>query len=713
MCVCVCVCVCVCHIQADLELSEHLKEKQVSTALKTGTQQQQGTTNSTTSSTTTTGTTAPSLNVDKLRRVEQLIATLRSGSNDPAAAATPATPAQPPPQQQGGTTHSQAQPQPQSGLQGGAEQQGGSTDAGAKAATATGTHGPKLPPPARKARPAAKPAAAAAAAGGSSGVQSAVGSQRSVAAELRGLLEGDDVCCVYYRECEGVGATAEQLIGLADKVHTHTTHTQAPNRSPHACCIEAYRSDEQVLMSVCVRARACVCVCVCVQEPQQQTADLLLLLNTAAMNDGNVLQTVKHRGLLPALWGFATSKHTDVALATATLLCTLTTVEDARAALSASLAQPLAGVLAAVAAAPPQSPLRALLLLVLSNCAVDAQCKAAFKSAITTQSVAQTFLTTLTECVDSPNASVAERAATLVANLSSDPTLRATITAHAALIVGLARALVGAPGKGQASGAETAARKAIATALYNLSVEPQAQQTLAQNGFVSQAVGLIQGEAGDMPLVALVVGMLARCVKQPAATAAALQQGAVPALVGLIQRCVGMPHGGSSDAQPSAAAAGAATVSALDGAVRALTVVLSAAPDSDASAADAVVAAGGAAALHATLASPAANPATIGNAALAVASIARYPSMLDKLANVCGKAREGESDDAPQGVPSSEEAGRCLVAALVRAAYQGQGTVAAKNAGIALARLAAHRPLLARLKELRGLEIIHASVKSL
>jgi hypothetical protein len=52
-----------------------------------------------------------------------------------------------------------------------------------------------------------------------------------------------------------------------------------------------------------------------------------------------------------------------------------------------------------------------------------------------------------------------------------------------------------------------------------------------------------------------------------------------------------------------------------------------------------------------------------------------------------------------------------LIAALLRLAYGAQGKPPAKNAGIALARMAAgHPPMLARLRQLRGLEIIHAGV---
>eukprot|EP00983_Pelagomonas_calceolata_P048330 1141013-Pelagomonas_calceolata.AAC.11 len=52
-----------------------------------------------------------------------------------------------------------------------------------------------------------------------------------------------------------------------------------------------------------------------------------------------------------------------------------------------------------------------------------------------------------------------------------------------------------------------------------------------------------------------------------------------------------------------------------------------------------------------------------------------------------------------------------LVAALLRVAATKGGGTASRNAGIALARMAQNTQMLLRLKELRGLEIIHATAR--
>ncbi len=51
------------------------------------------------------------------------------------------------------------------------------------------------------------------------------------------------------------------------------------------------------------------------------------------------------------------------------------------------------------------------------------------------------------------------------------------------------------------------------------------------------------------------------------------------------------------------------------------------------------------------------------------------------------------------------------VGALVRVAYEGKGDAASKNAAIALARMARDEGMMARLRELHGLEIIYQYVR--
>jgi len=107
----------------------------------------------------------------------------------------------------------------------------------------------------------------------------------------------------------------------------------------------------------------------------------------------------------------------------------------------------------------------------------------------------------------------------------------------------------------------------------------------------------------------------------------------------------------------------------------------------------------------------AASDSLLGNAALCISHVAARATLLPALCAATQPPTQGGGNKEPRGAPSLEEAQADLVAALLRVAATKGGGTASRNAGIALARMAQNTQMLLRLKELRGLEIIHATAR--
>ena len=378
--------------------------------------------------------------------------------------------------------------------------------------------------------------------------------------------------------------------------------------------------------------------------------------------------------------------------------------------------------------------------MVLGNCMVDAVTKEAMRGLLAPV-MASGDPPPAVDCVhagaclaslmQSPNPVVRERALTLCGNMCSDAGLRRQLLSQPIGLVSAAlnaacgqggsdaKAAEGSSSTSSASSSATVATQvqlAAATMLYNASIEEEAQRALlADSRLVTELLGLL-GHA-DLRLVAKAAGIVARCCKHPLRNQYLPQGQPVeasgslcPALVALLRRC-SQAGGVAADTAASGMdkeAVAEARYAAVDAVTRALALLthdegaegagcvaellalgavqllLSAveqqlplkAPASSGSASSAAYA-------LAAAAKPATRESILGNAALCLGHLARSDAALPLLA-AC---------DA--------------VAPLVRTAYEGKGSVASKNAAIALARMSRQPAMLVRLRELHGIEIIY------
>ncbi|KAL6765116.1 hypothetical protein V8C86DRAFT_3128274 [Haematococcus lacustris] len=653
--------------KARLALEEQMKQKQVRKALASG------------SSLDTAGSFVSSINIPRLLRLEQLVTSLRDQATGNEA------------QAQGITAAAAALPDL-------AQTQ---TEIDRKGKQALG---PRLP--ARPSKEHTAAAAAAAATGGAAGLVQGSGRKLqppaalSPAVELQELVLQDDACRVYFRDCGGLSTSAGLVVSLAKRcVEQEPWVGQPAPKGPPASH----------------------------QQPHLQTlVHLLDLLNTAAVNDGNLLQLPGQPGLLAAAAWCCTSTSQPLAAAATRLLCTSVTAADVRKAVSTHLAAPhlLPALLARLGTALPSQ--QALLLTLLGNCSVDEVCRQCWRAVLqqgdtvaapTQPAPCPPALATLVSLLSSPTAAVAEHAMQLVSNLCGSAQLRAALAAQQSVVAAIMRALVAAGGK-PGVGAQTQPRPppsmclAAATALYNLALEPAAQASVASSSQVLALLQLLQ--APDACIVARVAGSLARCCKHGHMAEQLVQQGGVQALCDLVRTTVRAREGTAPDRSiPGCDSEGRDEAAALDAATRALTILVS--PEAGAAggaeaAVAAVLAADGLVTMQAVLTLSADSQSAIGNAALCVANCLKLPAAMLAAGRIAQNPATGE-DAEPLDVPSQAEAKSCLVAALVRAAYMGQGGATSKNAAIALARLAQDVRMLGRLKELRGLEVIHAHTK--
>lgn len=381
---------------------------------------------------------------------------------------------------------------------------------------------------------------------------------------------------------------------------------------------------------------------------------------------------------------------------------------------------------------------QAVTLMVLGNCMVDAVTKEAMRSLLAPASVSRAQLPAgacLSSLMQSPNPVVRERALTLCGNMCSDTALRRELLVQP---IGLVSAAVHAAcGRSSSSSSDastagdftspssasprsapveaTQVQLAAATMLYNASIEEEAQRALlADNLLVSELLGLMCH--ADLRLGAKAAGVVARCCKHPLRNQYLLQGQPVEAggsfcsaLLALLRRCsqadgvadVAAPIGNKEEIVAEARYA------AVDAVTRALALLThDEGPEGTGCIAELLSLGAGELLLSAVgqqlpLKPPASSSSTsttgvpvaaakpvtresiLGNAALCLGHLARSDAALPLLA-AC---------DA--------------VAPLVRTAYEGKGSVASKNAAIALARMSRQPAMLVRLRELHGIEIIY------
>ncbi len=471
-----------------------------------------------------------------------------------------------------------------------------------------------------------------------------------------GLIDGDSTACIYFKQCGGLEAAAAAAAA-------------APG-SPAAT------------------AAAC-------------TAAALQLLNTAACSSDRALQALPATGILPtcldavAPGAAASGASGESARAAAALLCTLTTAEGVRKQLSellgrapAQLQQLLERCRELDAAA------QALLLAALCNCCVDRPAKQAFASIMQQGPgcVALQHLEGLLQQGQSPE--VAARLASLLGNLCGEAACRQLLAGSAGLVGALCALLLG---KQQAQGAAgSGAQLAAAEALCNICTEAAAQQQVLACCQLSSLLQLLP-QPGVAPtlLAARVAGILARLAKQPLACRLLQAPASLEALLAALHASSAAGAAGGADEAAGAASADAADAAAAarlmaDGLLRALAQLSAGAGQellqrlAQAGAAQALVR------LLRQLKEPGqgvAAPALLGNAALCVGNLAAWQGSWAQLRQL----------DA--------------VEVLVRVAHDGRGDAASRNAAIALARLARDGAMMARLKELHGLEVIYQYVR--
>lgn len=500
--------------------------------------------------------------------------------------------------------------------------------------------------------PARKAAAAAAAGAGGKAAGGRAGEVAAACKELQGLVQSDDMCSVYLRECGGLQHLAAQIC---------KPEPPAPNGQPIG------------------------------------RAPLLALLNDACMNDGNLKQLPALKVLPACVACVDAAAGAELAAVAVNLLCTATTSEDVRRVVSQLLGtqQQLLKLVKLLQASAPA--VQALALALMGNCMVDKPGKQAMAAVWADAATPACFGALLA----SASGAVAEKAVVTLGNMCADAALRQAIASHEALLAGLLRALTGSPGAagpGQAPAPApeepSSLQLAAATTVFNVVFDAAGQHYVAAQPDQVAAVYAMLGSPSPA-MRTRAAGIVARVAKVPAGAGALRRLGCIAKMAALCSSVLAARDASCSGAGAGAAAApggGSAASSAaeaacdavLDAAVRTLTILTT--PD-DAAAAQELAAAGGVATLLQLAATKGLGEALLGNAALCVANLARYKEHLPLL----------QRADA--------------VAPLVKVAYEGKGNTASKNAAIALARMAHDPAMLERLRELHGVEIIYQYVK--
>jgi len=339
-------------------------------------------------------------------------------------------------------------------------------------------------------------------------------------------------------------------------------------------------------------------------------------------------------------------------------------------------------------------------LSLLGNCALEPETKAALRSFGASDASRGTVPGRVAAVLRCGVSALAERAAAMLGNLCGDAEMRAALAEdpRATLdLVALLPAPVAPPapaapqGLGLGSGLSERTKQtpnanasddfdvvedpelaaSVLAALSNALVEPAARRAAAGSNATVKLLALMRVKTPETVAAraATSLSRLAREANVAAEMCAMRGEGGAAAMARFVETSVG---------EDGAAASSTATESA----VRALTVLIAGAGAE----ARRTLAACAARALVGCVAAPNASDGVVGNAALAVADLAKETALLPALEKL-----------KP-------------VAPLLRACHSRTGA-AQKNAAIACARLAHHPEMLETLKENNGLELIYRYVR--
>eukprot|EP00798_Chlamydomonas_sp_ICE-L_P017965 gene17965-24370_t len=530
------------------------------------------------------------------------------------------------------------------------------------------------------------------------------------------LMDGDDTCAVYFRDCGGMQAACTLL-----------TSSQSLASSP------------------------------------KTDADLLSLLNSSLMNDGNLcmmpslklpatcVEIIKRHaassqprdGASSQPRHGASSKPRDVELSSSPVgvalhvLCTGTTNDEVRKEISKHVGTEQALVAMFKVLDSSADSIKAVALTMLGNCMVDkwSSCrlavaltmlgncmvdkctKGAMLRALDSSPSVSDSLQLLLNPKSSTSLVITEKMLALVGNMCGDTALRRSITARENIIDAVANlACTSVPA---ASSAAVSLRNGALTTLFNLCLEVPCQAGVQAGGHLPKLVALIDvlppvSDDSGMGVLQRTAGIISRCAKVPASQKELLDLGAVPKMLALAEHVVGSK------------ATSAAAVGSLDAAMR-LIAQLTAQPafGGGEPGVTALIDANALLPLFTVRTSglPLTTESVLGNTSLCLGWALMDANALLPLTNVLNSglplttesvlgntslclghvARYPENYDALAAVDA--------VAPLVKVAYDGKGNSASKNAAIGLAKMAQDGRMMARLKELHGLEIIYTYVK--
>ena len=525
-------------------------------------------------------------------------------------------------------------------------------------------------------------------------------------ARLEKLLESSEQCRVFLRAGGGVGLSKLQreMAEATAAVSGWSTVSAGPAAAEaKAAAAAAGRAlgPARALRAACLSAANCECLA------KSGGLEIAVRFMTATW-------CATSGGAKPGAPRGAASK---AAAAAAFLLHTCSAADAPRRRIAAALAAdvspqgPLAAVLGMLSDADRVAAAHALSLL--GNCALESKTKAALRSFGERGGGGHdawggaTVPGLVAPLLRDESMTLAERAAALLGNLCGEPALRYQLARDAAAVgdlvgllakattteekekrtpAGLGAGLAARRGKTAADGSSPPALRveneamtlSALAALSNVLLEESARSAAFEAKAVHRLLPLL-GVTRPAAIAARAVTALSRLAREPGSAAALAAAPAAASVARFVEARLAAGTSGTTSDDTSDAAEGAG---ALEAGVRTLAVLIATA-DADTRARLCGCAGG---ALVACLASEGASDGVVGNAALAVADLAKEAALLPRLAEL-------------------EPVSRLLKVCRARTG------AAQKNAAIACARLAHHPPMLETLKESNGLELIYRYVR--
>jgi len=438
---------------------------------------------------------------------------------------------------------------------------------------------------------------------------------------------------------------------------------------------------------------------------------VLKVLLTACLNDFNQEEALKDHEVLKTIITLLTHSDKTVVRNVTALLSTCTPTDVTRKALALELKRQVPAVNALVALLSSADAVdQANAIALVGNCALEANMRSALKDVGNDDGA--TFIHTVVKLLDSKLHPIVERAANLLANLCGDSTLQKRIVEGSSAVKMLVKALPSPPApptpKGLGLGLGNTKKKApesseapaaasapalspetlemqasILAALANCVLSnPTCTEIITNEEGVPKLVGSLESGAGNVRVLGRASLILSRLAKHLPALKQMRVYGGIAALVNTANTARTWKAIAPSDDPQQVQQEDEFRVQALEGATRALAVIVNVAGEMGQDVGDA----GGLKVLLEVAEDSKSTDQLVGNAALCVGDCAKLDGVLEMLRKL----------DA--------------VGKLIPVAHKRKGT-AQKNAAIALARMSRHPPLLERLRELHGIEIMHSYVK--